>query len=113
MSNLTRDDFESLWTRLDRAAVESKHSQEATILLTSFYRELDDADRAVVDQALADWVVHGDERRRFDAVALIQEFEITSALAALRERLAALPEGSIGPDGAERAKLERVAAALS
>jgi hypothetical protein len=113
MTDLTREDFESFWTRVDAAAVESKESQEATIRLASLYRELDDDDRAVVDEALADWVVHGDERRRFDAVALIQEFEIRSALAGLRERLATLPGGSVGPAGAERAKLERVLAALS
>jgi hypothetical protein len=113
MSGLSREDFESFWARVDAAAVASKQSQEATIRLESFYRDLDEEDRAVVDEALADCVVHGDEGRRFDAVALIREFEIRSALAALRERLAALPDGSDGSVGAERAKLERVIAGLN
>jgi hypothetical protein len=113
MSGLTREEFETFWAQIDASAVSSKDSPMATIRLTSFYRNLGDEDRTVVDDALADWVIDGDERRRFDAVALIQEFEIRSALGAMRERLAALPEGSDGSVGAERAKLERVVAALS
>lgn len=111
MSSLTREEFETFWAQIDAAAV--SESPMATVRLASFYRDLGDEDRAVVDDALADWVMHGDERRRFDAVALIQEFEIRSAVPALRERIATLPEGSIGPVGAERAKLERVLALLS
>src|SRR5262245_11934262 len=112
MSGLSREEFETFWARVDSAAVESKESQMATIRLASFYRDLGDEDRAVVDEALADWVVNGDEARRFDAVALIQEFEIRSALPAMRERIAALPKDADGPVGAERGKLERVVAAL-
>jgi hypothetical protein len=113
MSGLSREEFESFWVRVDAEAVASKQSQDATIRLASLYRDLDDQDRTVVEGALADWVVHGDERRRFDAFALIMEFEIKSALAALRQRLAALPEGSDGPLGGERKRLERLVAALS
>jgi hypothetical protein len=112
MSGLSREDFETFWTRVDAEVVESKHSQEATIRLVSFYRDLDDEDRALVDAALADWVIRGDEGRRFDALSLIQEFEIRSALPALRARLASLPTGSGGPVGGERARLQRVMEAL-
>ncbi len=113
MSGLSREDFENFWVRLDADAVASKQSQEATILLASFYRDLDEEDRSIVDETLADWVVNGDERRRFDAAVLIRDFEIRSTLGALRARLAALPEGSDGPVGGERARLERVVAALN
>jgi hypothetical protein len=113
MSGLSREEFETFWARVSSEAVESKQSPMATIRLASFYRDLGDEDRAVVNEALADWVVNGDEAQRFDAVALIQEFEIRSTLAAMRERLATLREDGDGPEGAERRKLERVVAALS
>ena len=84
MSSLRRDKFERLWERLDAEALAAKQSQEATVRLTSFYAGLDEGDRAVVNAAIAEWVVGDDNRRRFDALALIQEFEIRSAVPALR-----------------------------
>ena len=113
MSGLSRADFESLWARLDAEAMAAKQSQEATVRLTSFYGRLDAGDREVVDEVLAEWVVSGDDRRRFDALALICEFEIRSAVPALRTRLESVPEESGGPLTDERERLERLVVALS
>jgi len=110
--SLRRADVEALWERIDNEALEAKSSPEATARLVNFYRGLDDADRAVVEDAAADWVVGDDERRRFDALALIREFEIRSALPALRARLDALPADGTGPDAAERAKLGELVKAI-
>jgi hypothetical protein len=60
--------------------------------LAGFYRHLDEEDRHVVDSVLASWVLDGDAARRFDALALIDEFEIRSALPALQAALARLAE---------------------
>jgi hypothetical protein len=108
VSGLSRAEFESLWDRLDAEALASKQSQDATVRLTSFYGELDEPDRAVVDEALADWVVGGDDRRVFDALVLIRQFEIRSALPALERRAESLAGATEGPPKHEREKIERI-----
>jgi hypothetical protein len=113
VSGLTRAEFESLWDRLDAEALAGKQSQEATVRLTSFYGELDEADRAVVDEALTDWVTADDDRRLFDALALIADFEIRSALPALKRRAESLAGATEGPPKYEREKIERVVRELS
>jgi hypothetical protein len=104
-----RDD---LWERFDSEALDAKFSQQATMRLADFYRLLEDADRAVVDQAVADWVADDDDRRGFDARALIREFEIRSAVPALKARLAALPTDGTGPIAGERAELDKLVKAI-
>jgi hypothetical protein len=53
-------------------------------------------------------VLEGDERQRFDALALIDEFRIRSALSALEADLARLTD-AVGPSvPTDRAKLERI-----
>lgn len=112
MSGLTRSDFEDLWERLDGEAQAAKFSQEALLRLADFYRRLDDEDRRVVDEALTSWVSEGDERRRFDALALIDEFRIQSALPALQADLARLADAVGASVPTDRAKLERIIAHL-
>jgi len=90
----------------------AKQPLQATVQLASFYKGLDADDRGVVDEALAAWVVSGDDRRRFDAVALIREFEIRSATPALRARLESLGEASSGPLADEREWLAQLMVAL-
>jgi len=57
--------------------------------------------------------VNGDEAQRFDAVALIQEFEIRSDASCDAGATCNSPRDADGLEGAERRKLERVVAALS
>lgn len=112
MTDLSRRDFEDLWERLDAEAQAAKFSHEAVLRLADYYRHLDDDDRRVVNETLASWVLEGDERRRFDALALIDEFRIRSALPALEADLARLT-GAVGPSvPTDRAKLERIIADL-
>jgi hypothetical protein len=112
MSGLSRREFEDLWERFDAEAQAARFSHEALLRLTDFYRRLDEDDRQVVDEALASWVLEGDERRRFDALALIDEFGIRSALPALEEELARLADAVGASVPTDRAKLERIIAGL-
>src|SRR6266568_6862904 len=112
MSGLSRRDFEELWERLDSDAQAAKFSHEAVLRLTNYYRSLDDEDRQVVNEVLVSWVLEGDERRRFDALALIDEFGIRSALPALEADLARLADAVGASVPTDRAKLERIIAGL-
>jgi hypothetical protein len=113
MSTLSRDKFERLWERLDAEALAAKQSQEATVRLTALYRSLDEGDREVVNAAIAEWVVGDDNRRRFDALALVREFEIRSAVSALQQRLRVLAGVADASAADERDRIERIATRLS
>jgi hypothetical protein len=112
VSGLSPRDFEEVWERFDAEGQAAKFSHEAVLRLADYYRGLDDEDRQVVDETLATWVLLPDVRRRFDALALIDEFGIRSALLALEADLARL-DGAVGPSvPTDRAKLERIIARL-
>jgi hypothetical protein len=112
MSELTREDFDNLWQELDRDAQANEFSQGAVLDLLDAYRRFDVKDRRVVDELLASWVLGGDERRRFDALALIDEFEIRSARPAIEKRLAHLREAAGPAVQTDQAKLRRILARL-
>jgi hypothetical protein len=112
MSQLSRTDFEALWLRLDEEAQAAKFSHGATMRLTEYYKTLAPQDRLVVDDTLVSWVGGGDSRRRFDALALIDEFEIRSALPALETELERLSHATGPSVPTDRAKLERLIARL-
>jgi hypothetical protein len=72
------------------------------------YRSLTAVDRHEVDQLLAEQLSSQDETERFDAIALIGEFTITTALPALR-RLADRLETETWPGAPyEWAKVNRL-----
>ncbi len=65
-------------------AMANKQSQDAVLAMAGRYRSLSDSDRAIVDALLAEQLTSEDETVRFDAIALIADFKISSALPALR-----------------------------
>jgi hypothetical protein len=119
VSGLSSAEFEKFWDRLDAEALAVKQPQEATVRLVSFYRGLDDEDRAVVERALAARVLAPDDdggpndRRRFDALVLTREFKILSALPALQERVENLSGAVDGPPRAEREWIEEIGSELA
>jgi hypothetical protein len=81
-------DVRSAWLQMrdevSAMAVANKQSQEAVLAMAERYRSLSEDERAVVDRLLSDQLASEDETVRFDALALIREFRITTALPALR-----------------------------
>ncbi|MGA9762512.1 MAG: hypothetical protein WBQ14_08825 [Gaiellaceae bacterium] len=112
MSSLTRTDFEELWAHLYAEAENSKFPELAVLEFTHFYRALDEDDRGVADEVLTSWVPDGDLPQRFVALAIIEDFDIRSALPALRADLARL-EYATGPSVPDdREQLEQIIAHL-
>jgi hypothetical protein len=102
MDGLTRRAFEEYWARLEADARAKQGSEEASLVLTSFYRELSSADQGVVDEVVAEWLLTGNPNQISDSLTLIGEFGIRGALPALRYRLAILGSAT-GPSApAER-----------
>jgi hypothetical protein len=82
--SLTPARLEAMWARANREAQASKASNRVLDEMKDFYRRSEANDRAVVDGVLALWVVSGESAQRSDALALIDEFRVRSALPALK-----------------------------
>jgi len=97
----------------DEEAMSLKDSYLALDRLHSLYRKFDDEERVMANQVLAEWALSDDEKVRFDALALIDDFKIKTAIPALHELVARL--ASIHTPGApyEQQKVNRIIRDLS
>jgi hypothetical protein len=108
-----RRELDAFWGRVDREALELKDSYRALDRLHALYRGLGADERALADEVLSGWVLSDEEAKRFDAMALIREFRIGSAVSAL-ERLVRRLEDSSEPGAPfERDKVAGLIAELS
>jgi hypothetical protein len=85
-----RERLDAFWASANREANEFKDSMRALERLSGFYRSLDDRERDLANRVFAEWALNDDEAKRFDAVALIRQFQIASAEPELRELVARL-----------------------
>lgn len=108
-----RDKMHQFWESTNREALEVKESYLALDRLHSLYRSLDPSERDLAGQVLAEWVRSDQEAKRFDAVALIREFEIGRAVPALRQRADELRRSDDPGAPFEREKVEGLLADLT
>lgn len=83
--------MEAFRRTVDEEAMSLKDSYLALDRLHGLYNKCDQEERMMGDQVLAEWALSEDEKVRFDALALIDDFGIATALPSLRklaERLA-------------------------
>lgn len=100
--------FDEFWRRADREAESSKDSQGAVLALEEFYRGLPTADRSAANQLLAEWVLSEDDKRRFDALALIDRFAIREAAPALRTLAERCENSNLPSSPYDWAKVNRI-----
>jgi hypothetical protein len=109
----TREKMDLFWESADREALELKDSYLALDRLHTLYHGLDSSERELADQVVAEWLLSGEEAKRFDAVALIRDFKIASAVPAL-QRLADELDRSDDPGARfEREKVDGLLAELT
>ena len=116
-SALSVDDIpsrlEEAWRSIDRQAEAQKDSHSAVFALRSFYRWLTNDERPAADGVLIEWAQSDDIKKQFDALALIDELSIVSALPVLR-RVAEEIENSVEPSAPyDWAKVNRMIGRLS
>lgn len=108
-----REQLNQAWLDTDRAAQDRKDSHSAVLVLEDLYGALSDEERRVADQVIIEWALSDDNRKRFDALALINRFHISSALPALRV-LSAQFEEAVGPSAPyDWAKVNRLIGRLT
>jgi len=100
------------WARVDAETKAQKVSQAAVFELSQYYRSLQDVEREAVDALLGGWVLDGNEGKRFDALALIDEHAISDAIPALEELRHRLDESKEPGAPFEKAKVDRIIAVL-
>ena len=83
-------------------------SQEAVLRLSHAYTLLQPDERRVVDEVLSEWLYSEDENQRFDALALIREHRIVSAVRALEELAQRLAHSDDPGAPYELAKVKRI-----
>lgn len=114
---MTGDELRMEMDRLWRAAAHDASASSDPYLtldrLSGWYRELDAPTRRHADDHLGEWLTSPDEAKRFDAVALIREFGVVEALAALRELSQRLHRSTNPGAPFEREKADRLIEELS
>jgi len=53
--------------------------------LRNLFGRFDETERTMADQVLTQWALSDDENLRFDAIAMIRDFRVMSAIPALRQ----------------------------
>lgn len=98
----------AFWASANREADELKDSFAALERLMSVYQRLDPSERELANQVLVEWLGSEEEAKRFDAVALIREFRVSSAAPALRDLADHLTRSKDPGAPFEREKVERL-----
>lgn len=109
---MTLDEFrKEMWAyreATDKDANALKESNLAWEWLHDLYRRFDAGERALADQVLREWVLSDDENVRYDALVLIGDFRIMSAMPALRELVTRLTRNKAPGAPHELQKVDRI-----
>jgi hypothetical protein len=104
----TRQYLEAARDAFERRAVDQKDSHLVLERLGGLYVQMNDTDRCAANEVITDWALSGDDVKRFDALALIDEMGIHDARPAL-ELLAQRLERDSSPGARyERRKVMRI-----
>jgi hypothetical protein len=79
-----RQKMESWWQETDARELALKNSQGALLELMALYKGLNSAEQTLADRVFAEWLASGNNRKKFDALAAIDQFQIRSAVPQLR-----------------------------
>jgi hypothetical protein len=82
-----RERLDRVWERLDKDALALKDSQHATAWLVEMYQGLELDEQTAAAEVVAGWILSANVRQRYDAIALVRRFSITTALPNLRRLL--------------------------
>ena len=78
-----REHMDACRRSADEEALRFKESSLVGERLRSMYEKFDMTERRAADEVIGEWALSNDEALRFDALSLIDEFAVTTAVPAL------------------------------
>jgi len=103
-----RRELDRKWTELDNEAMVQKNSTGALCELIKLYERLDGGDRILADEAITEWIQSTNARKRFDALALVDQFRIQAAIPQLEAAETKLQRRTDPEAPYELAKVKRI-----
>jgi hypothetical protein len=100
--------MESYRRAVDEEGKSLKDSYVALDRLHSLYRKFDAKEQLMANLVLAEWALSEDENVRFDALALIDDFKITTSMLALNTLASRLASSSTPGAPYELQKVDRI-----
>jgi len=79
-----RERLERSWLELDRSLAERKDSHGTVTALIHLYRTFSSEERSLANHVICDWLTSATSRKQFDALVLVDEFQIKEAIPVLR-----------------------------
>ena len=104
----SREKLEAWWAERDAREVADKTSQGALLEFMRLYETLEPDDRGHADQVIVDWIQSENERKRFDALAMVDRFRIRAAVGQLRREETELAASKDHTAPYELAKVRRI-----
>lgn len=106
--NEFREQMFSYRQAAEEEAASMKDPYVALDRLYSLYKKFDAEERTMANQVLAEWTLSDSEKLRFEAMALIDDFHIVSAIPTLRELATRLAATNTPGAPFELQKVERI-----
>jgi cysteinyl-tRNA synthetase len=108
-----RLEMESYRQDANSEAMALKDSYLVLERLHALYEKFDAEEQMLANQVIEEWVLSEEERMRFDALALIDDFKIVSAATALRKLANRLPSSNAPGAPFELRKVNRIIESLA
>jgi hypothetical protein len=103
-----RKEMEAYRRSADEEARWLKNSQLTLERLRQLYQRFDANERAMANQVIAEWALSDKADVRYDGLALITDFKITTAASALRCLADRLSKSSVPGAADERDRVDRI-----
>lgn len=100
--------LDAWWTDTDARETKRKNSQGALLTFMELYQSLDADKRGWADHIIVEWLDSQNERRRFDALAMVDHFRIRAAIKQLRSHESVLAASKDHQAPYELAKIRRI-----
>ena len=103
-----REQLEEWWAVTDEREMARKNSQGALLEFMRLYETLEADDRGLADHVIADWIGSENERKRFDALAMVDQFRIRATVPQLKRAEIELAASETPAAPYELAKVRRI-----
>ncbi len=108
-----RESLESFRINADVEAAAQKDPQLALDQLCALYKKFDASERAMAGRVLAEWVLAADVGKRFDALAIVEEYRVLDVAPTLRNLASRLAKSTDPGAPFELQKVQRVLSTLA